>query len=420
MPVMPLANPAAESVARLTGTSTARQVTATATRTTIADGDAELARGQRGDHPDPDQSAGQPRRQRPAEPPPVDVVVVGDQGQARHQHRDHQQRAGHQRRLEQRGDRRRDQADPEADRRLDDRPEEDGRRDHGVRRRVHPAILFGQAPGRAAGGSADGSAAGAESGSSGSAATCSRHHWLTSGRRRAPRRGTPAKAPTPRPRPPRVRAGLAGRRGHEDRAQLVLDPSCERPRLDHRAVAERREQQGQVLEVEPELLAGAPAHRLRDRLARCRVAAAAVGPDAAEGRLGERPLGDEQPARHRRRRSRRTRGAAGCRSRARRDLSAVPIALPSSSRSDHLARGSCGPRQLVDHGREDARQPGRERHDPAAYGRDARRREQGVGQQLVAAAELPVRRLVVRRAGPPRPRRRPPAPAPARARCPRR
>ena len=138
---MPLANPAAERLARLTGTSNARQVIATATSTTrpIAMPSSRAVSVVTTQTPTrvPGNRAGNDQQQ----PVPVDVVVVVDQRQAGHQQRDHEQRPRHQRRLEQRGHRRRDEADAEADRRLDDGPDQDGRRDHGVRRRVHPVIL---------------------------------------------------------------------------------------------------------------------------------------------------------------------------------------------------------------------------------------------------------------------------------------
>ena len=167
---------------------------------------------------------------------------------------------------------------------------------------------------RAAGGSAESGRPVAASGSSGSSATCSRHHGLMA---RLPS-STPARKAAQSTQVASSTSagsgasGVAGGRD-EDRAHLVLDD----PVGHHRAVAERGEQQRDALRPDADLVEHAAPYGVRHRLAGAGVPADTVGPGARPGRLGQRPLGHQQPAVRGRTGSRRTPGAAGCRCRAR-------------------------------------------------------------------------------------------------------
>ena len=224
---------------------------------------------------------------------PVDVVVVADQRQAWHQGRDHEQRARHQRRLQQGGHRGCDEADAEPHGRLDGGPTRTAAAITAYVVGSTPTSCRGQVMVRAAGGAA-GSAAGAASGSSGSGATCSRHHGLIA------RRRLQHVVAELRPVHPlacldlgRVGARVAGSRSRRRPGTSRSRRSrCASPRGSGTPAARAVS----VFELEAELVS-----------TRRRTASAIGSPGAgwpqqllvqtpAEGRLGQGPLGDEQPA----------------------------------------------------------------------------------------------------------------------------
>ena len=165
--------------------------------------------------------------------------------------------------------------------------------------------------------------------SAGSWATCSRHHDETSRRRPAPTRGTPATAPSGAPRPRRGRHVRVRRRRPTNTGHISFSTTpLSIPRGSGTGAAPAA---GRAARCRAPARRGG---RRRPRgLARGGVAAAGVGPHAGEGRLGQRPPGDEQRCPRRRARSRRRPGAAGSPRGARRACRPRRPRCPSSSSS---------------------------------------------------------------------------------------